>query len=59
MLLAVLAAFAAVAVFFLGFAVAIRIARRRLIDQEIRAAAAYDELERCLITLGAGLGVGA
>ena len=59
MWLAALAVFAALALFFLGYAIAIRVVRRRSTDREWRAAAVHDELERRLIKLGAGLGVGA
>ena len=59
MFLAAFAVFAATVVFLLGYAVAIRIARRRMTDPAMRAAAVHDELERRLIMLGAGLGVGA
>jgi len=59
MLVAALAAFAAIAVFLLGFGVALRLARRRLAEQARRAGESYDELERRFIKLGAGIGIGA
>ncbi len=59
MLLVALAVFAAVGVFFLGYALAARLARRRFLSHARRAAAVHDELERRLIRLGAGLGIGA
>jgi hypothetical protein len=59
MLLAVVSVFAAVAAFLLGYALAIRLLRRRLGEQARRAAALHDELERRLVKLGAGLGIGA
>lgn len=59
MLLTAIAAFAAVAAFVLGYALAIRIARRRLTDHAARNAEVNDALERRLIKLGVGIGVGA
>jgi hypothetical protein len=59
MWLTLIAVFAAVALFLLGYAVASRIARRRLFEHARRAARVNDELERRLIKLGAGIGVGA
>ena len=59
MFIVALAVFAATAVFLLGFAVALRLARRRLSEQARRAGESYDELERKLIGLGAGIGIGA
>jgi len=59
MLLAALAAFAAVGVFLLGFAVAALLARRRYLNYARRVAALNDEMERRLIKLGVGLGIGA
>jgi len=50
---------AALVVFALGYALAVRGARRRLAVQAMRAAAAYEDLESRLAKLGAGLGVGA
>ncbi len=45
--------------FFLGYAAASVIARRRLSAYARRAAALNDELKRRLIKLGVGLGIGA
>jgi hypothetical protein len=59
MLLGALALFAATAVFLIGYAVATRLARRRFRDHARRAAALNEELERRLIKLGVGLGIGA
>ena len=59
MLLAALALFAAAAVFLLGYALAASLARRRRANHARRAAELHDELERRLIGLGAGLGIGA
>jgi hypothetical protein len=59
MLLGVIALFAAVGVFLLGFAVAARLARRRHLSYARRVAALNDEMERRLIKLGVGLGIGA
>ncbi len=59
MLLAALAVFAAVGVFLLGFAFAARLARRRCLAYARRVAAQNDEMERRLIKLGVGLGIGA
>jgi len=59
MLLAASAVLAAVAAFVLGYAIAARLARRRLSSHARRAAALHDELERRLVRLGAGLGIGA
>ena len=59
MLLAALAVFAAAGTFLLGYAFAARLARRRLFAEARRASRLHDELERRLIKLGAGLGVGA
>jgi hypothetical protein len=58
-LLAALAVFAAVGVFLLGFAVAALLARRRYLSYARRVAALNDEMERRLIKLGVGLGIGA
>lgn len=59
MLLGAFLLFAVVAAFLIGYAVAARLARRRLLAHARRAAAANDALERQLIRLGAGLGIGA
>jgi hypothetical protein len=59
MLLAALAILLAVAAFLLGYGLAVHIARRRLFDHARRNAEINDELERRLIKLGVGLGVGA
>lgn len=59
MLLAALAAFAAVALFLAGYGLAARIARRRYFSHARTAARLHDEMERRLIKLGAGLGIGA
>ena len=59
MLLAALALLAASAVFVLGYLLAAHRARRRWLSHARRAARLHDELERQLIKLGAGLGVGA
>jgi hypothetical protein len=59
MLLGALALFLVTAAFFLGFAMAARRARRRLLVHARRTAAVNDALERRLIQLGVGLGIGA
>ena len=59
MVTAVLAVFAALAVFLLGYGIALRVARRRLVAQARNAAESYDALERRLIKLGTGIGIGA
>ena len=59
MLLAALAVFAAAGAFLSGYALAARLARRRLFAEARRASRLHDELERRLIKLGVGLGVGA
>ncbi|MBL8662447.1 MAG: hypothetical protein U1F37_19360 [Alphaproteobacteria bacterium] len=59
MLIGALLLFAVTAAFLAGFAIAARVARRRLHAHARRAAAANDALERQLIKLGAGLGIGA
>ena len=59
MLLGAILLFAITAAFLVGYAIAARIARRRLLAHARRASAANDALERQLIKLGAGLGIGA
>lgn len=59
MLLAALAAVAAVGAFLSGYALAARLARRRFYSHARRAASVNDELERHLVRLGVGLGIGA
>ncbi len=59
MLLGVIALFAATAAFFAGYTIATRLARRRFFAHARRSAAANDALERQLIKLGVGLGIGA
>ncbi len=51
--------FAVTAAFLIGYGIAARLARRRLRAHARRAQAAHDSLERQLIRLGAGLGIGA
>lgn len=58
-MLSALALFLAVAAFLAGYALAGRRARRRFADHARRNADINDELERKLIKLGVGLGVGA
>jgi hypothetical protein len=59
MLLTALAAFIAVAAFLVGYALASRLARRGLSDHARRNAELNDALQRKLIKLGVGLGIGA
>ena len=59
MLLIALAALAVVAAFLFGYGLAARLGRRRLFGHARRARALNDDLERRLIKLGAGLGIGA
>ena len=59
MLLGVIALFAATAAFVVGYALPARLARRRFFTHARRAAAANDALERQLIKLGVGIGIGA
>jgi hypothetical protein len=59
MLLAALVACAAAGAFLLGYALAARLARQRFLSHARRSAALHDELERRLIRLGVGLGIGA
>lgn len=59
MLLAAVALFAAVGIFLLGFAIAARLGRLRYLAYARRVAALNDEMERRLIKLGVGLGIGA
>ena len=59
MLLAALVVLAAVAAFVVGAAIATRLARRRLSVHARRTAELHDELERRLVRLGVGLGIGA
>jgi len=59
MLLIAFAALAAGAAFALGYALAASLGRRRLSHHARRARALNDDLERRLIKLGAGLGIGA
>ena len=59
MLLGAILLFAVTAAFLVGYAIAARLARRRLLAHARRSAAANDALERQLIKLGVGLGIGA
>jgi predicted LPLAT superfamily acyltransferase len=51
--------FAVTAAFLVGFAIAARLARRRYLAYARSVAALNDEMERRLIKLGVGLGIGA
>jgi len=59
MLLGAILLFAVTAAFLVGYAIAARLARRRLLAHARRSAAVNDALERHLIKLGVGLGIGA
>jgi hypothetical protein len=59
MLFAAVAVFAAAGMFLLGFAIAARLERRRYLAHARRVSALNDEMERRLIKLGVGLGIGA
>ena len=59
MLIGAILLFAVTAAFFVGYAIAAIVARRRFLAHARRATAANDALERQLIKLGAGLGIGA
>lgn len=59
MLTGALLSFAITAAFFVGYMIAAAVARRRHLAHARRVAAVNDALERQLVKLGAGLGIGA